>query len=938
MSSPTPDHKRRPPPIAIPQWPPSWTVPRPHATINAPAQTKGSGQHTQRFASTSTQQAARSGANTPLTSPLEFDESRSKSGSQTSRHRSTAMTTLSDLMDQARGSPRKSDYGSVPSRHNSTARSRQSERSHRSATAAQARLEVLDEDETTLRSQIESRTEKKLFKMTGQIPPTPTSGAMDLDRVFIRTEDLRAQCRAVSSEKQDESDESTKSPKKKLFGVSLPTFARASVTSTTPAMPTKAAQVLGVHATPAHKPRRIQPRPIKSAQVVKTPTKISRSGTVGKLLPANTRINRSTPARGNRTTGRRSSEKDNTPLHGQTASSSFESMPPPTPPAKDTPPDFRLPTKPSSPLRRAPSHDDLRESYGTIPDRGTQVQLPFPMFALTPSPPKTATQGNGGMSPSKFRPYTAEDYTKLIEGEALQWRYPDEEVDSEVKEGNFSAPLAKESHELLQLPLSSRSDDNHYNDRLGRRLSPLPPRFYSPCDRSVQLFNDGESPSRNTDTSRMLFAPPKPKPSLIHLREDSNNGSIEMVYQGSMKAVESDPSEAQATNGSDAQTQEVQAQTAQQQRDDNELTARVKQELRIGEQQSTPGTTGRRAHLQPDISSSKLTDILNGAPSRNDSNGDFRAFCPSAVPSPLHKLNGPHVPMQPIPTLRGGNGTPIAGPFISPRTHKTIEDHFFMTNEHLDVVGKTTYDALDMYTQQQISAANAKHEQLVATLDKHVEDLQSQIGLVNDKADDASNQTHNVSLKLDQLEKFLKDEVIGAMKEQTKKAAEVELSLKDMQKAMAHMQQTVEKLNESKTSQHHPATNTLPTSGATTLTSHAAPTHHSQPTLNSYYDAVRDEQSPMPPVQHRNVSDNYESHGDQRGSYGANWQSQAWNGRSTYHGRNKGEASSYAGSNPYQFGNGGQYNNSYMNGYPSDYYSPTSPEQSYPYGRKPAQR
>lgn len=58
----------------------------------------------------------------------------------------------------------------------------------------------------------------------------------------------------------------------------------------------------------------------------------------------------------------------------------------------------------------------------------------------------------------------------------------------------------------------------------------------------------------------MLFAPPKPKPSLIHLREDSNNGSIEMVYQGSMEAAESGSLEAQATNGSDAQTQEESAQ------------------------------------------------------------------------------------------------------------------------------------------------------------------------------------------------------------------------------------------------------------------------------------------------------------------------------------------------------------------------------------------
>ena len=132
------------------------------------------------------------------------------------------------------------------------------------------------------------------------------------------------------------------------------------------------------------------------------------------------------------------------------------------------------------------------------------MQLSFPIFALSPSPPKTATQGTGGESPAKFNPFTAEEYTKLIVGEALGWRFAEDEENSEVKEGNFSAPLAsaKDGHGLLQLPLSSRSDENHYNERLSRRLSPLPPRFYSPSDRSVQLFKDGESPSQNVSGER----------------------------------------------------------------------------------------------------------------------------------------------------------------------------------------------------------------------------------------------------------------------------------------------------------------------------------------------------------------------------------------------------------------------------------------------------
>lgn len=173
------DPKKRPPPIAIPEWPPSRATPAHTASGNPSFYTKGSGQHPQRLTSSSTQQALCSGVTTPLTSPLEPDEVRlavPKSSSQASRHRSSAMTTLSGLMDQARTSPRKTDCGSLPSRHGSTTRSRQSERSHRSAVAAQAQLEALDEDETTTRSQIESRTEQKLFKLTGQIPPTPATG------------------------------------------------------------------------------------------------------------------------------------------------------------------------------------------------------------------------------------------------------------------------------------------------------------------------------------------------------------------------------------------------------------------------------------------------------------------------------------------------------------------------------------------------------------------------------------------------------------------------------------------------------------------------------------------------------------------------------------------------------------------------------------------
>ncbi|KAJ4983231.1 hypothetical protein SVAN01_11288 [Stagonosporopsis vannaccii] len=944
MSSPASDCKKRPPPIAIPEWPPSWTAPAREASINAALHTRGSHQHAQRFASSSTQQAVRSGTTTPLTSPLELDDVRlaiPNSGSHSSRHRTSARTTLSGIMDQARGSPRKSDDGSLPGRHRSSARSQQSERNHRTAAAAQAQLEALQDDERTTRSQIESRTERKLFKMTGQVPPTPTTGPIDPERVFIRTEDLRAQCRAASGEKQPGGDEPARSPKKKLLGVTLPTFSRTTATCTPPAMPLKAAQILGT--TPSRKPRRIEPRPIKSTRVLKTPTKAPRSDTA-KSLPAKVYGNMATAkihhvasTRRRRMTGRRSPGKENTPPQKQVAApSSLEPTSPPTPPAKDTPPDLRLPKNPPSPLRRAPSCEDLRESYGDHPDRGVQVHLPFPIFALSPSPQKTAVHGTGGVSPTKFRPYTAEDYTKLIEGEAMHWPYSEDDTGCEVKEGGRSAPLVAERCDLLQLPVSSRSEDKHYNERLGRRLSPLPPRFYSPSVRSIRLLEDDESPSHNTDTSRLLFAPSLPGLP----NKQSHIGLIEMAYQSSMNPVDSAFSEPQTTVNDKTQTQGKQI---LQQRDGAGYAGSIEQELPMEEQSKQPlSKDNNPGHLEADTPS-RQTDVLNNPTSRTESKGDFRVLHPSAVPSPLHRTHGPYVPMPPVPMLRSGPGPALgpapAGPWPSPRTNKTIEDHFFMTNEHLDVVGKTTYDALDMYTKQQISATNASHDQLSVILDDHINGLKAQISSINDKADDTSSHTHNVGLKVDQLEKFLKDQVFTAVTGQAKKAAEIQSSLKELQSTVTQMQQVMEKLSTTGSSPHPPASSTLSVSGGSTYMPQAGPNHHSQPALDSHYgnEIRRDEQPPTPSVQDRVFSNNYDSHGDTRANYGTNWQSQAWNGRQSYHGRNKGDGSSYAGANPYHLGNGNQYNNGYMSGYSSYNFSPTGSEQPYAYGQKPTQ-
>jgi hypothetical protein len=170
MSSPFDDHKKRPPPIFIPP------LAR-HKPVSYASQTQAESheQHQQsvrKNASSSTQRSPRS-VSSPLTSPLEHDASRyplPNSGSQKSR--TSAMSNLTGLMEQARASPHKSEQGA-----NSTTRSKQSARGRRSAKSGQVQPGVVEVDERTSRARIESRVEKSLFKMTGQVPPTPIAGS-----------------------------------------------------------------------------------------------------------------------------------------------------------------------------------------------------------------------------------------------------------------------------------------------------------------------------------------------------------------------------------------------------------------------------------------------------------------------------------------------------------------------------------------------------------------------------------------------------------------------------------------------------------------------------------------------------------------------------------------------------------------------------------------
>jgi hypothetical protein len=326
--------------------------------------------------------------------------------------------------------------------------------------------------------------------------------------------------------------------------------------------------------------------------------------------------------------------------------------------------------------------------------------------------------------------------------------------------------------------------------------------------------------------------------------------------------------------------------------DDSDLTARVVRELHVGEEK-TPrqkGTNGANGHLQPDQSSSRLTDMLHAvSPGTADFQGRFQPNCPSAVPSPLHKLPGPDTPMQ---ALRLESG--LFGPVITP---KSIHDHFYMTNEHIDVLGKSTWDMNEALKKEMHEKSSTRHAQLVATVEELVRDVKMQVDSVNEKVDRNTEQDHNIHTKLEKLVDFVKGDVMGSMATQDKRMADMEHSVREVHKALLNMQKMLEQQHiEHDGSQPHAIT--MPV----TASPPGLPGHRSQPSLAGYYgnmtESGRESQPPMPHMEAR------------------------WGPRANFQGRSSREERPYQGTSPYHFANGaanggGQFGNGYGNGYPN---------------------
>ena len=196
------------------------------------------------------------------------------------------------------------------------------------------------------------------------------------------------------------------------------------------------------------------------------------------------------------------------------------------------------------------------------------------------------------------------------------------------------------------------------------------------------------------------------------------------MYQGSASDI--DPN---SPTGRELMQNQPRAKTSHG-RSDTEITSRVMQELRIGEKHmSAPQMSPQSGYYQPES---------------------------SAMPSPLHIASSQAFAMRPHTLRHGSFGAPQR---IVP---ETIEDHFFMTNEHLDVVGKTTWDLLEGIHKRQKAKSKAQQEQLMVHMD-------AQFSKTNEDAYRT---------------------IVKALAEQDKKMSGIQADIKDMKQMLKNMQNT----------------------------------------------------------------------------------------------------------------------------------------------------
>ncbi|KAF2852684.1 hypothetical protein T440DRAFT_516518 [Plenodomus tracheiphilus IPT5] len=745
------------------------------------------------------------------------------------------------------------------------------------------------------------------------------------DPVPIVRYDLRQECRDAASAKQGGKKKAL--PRslsaKKLLNKGLMKGKDTAISTlsalgvrrelTPPPMPTKAAEVLG--ATPRVyrqiQVRRIEPSDFHESFEEHAPPRASRESypDTAALLPAKVfstdtvgRSHHDGVGRRDRAVSRRSSWESTASqvsratgkgkgkaivIDTKVAEKEPVSPNPPTPPKKDTPPHQSQAVRSGSPLRRMSQAHDLRGFSDS--SREAPVKKQFTLFSKHFTRAKSQRQIEAEAEaaeddgvPIKTGAYNSEDMTALIEGRAMGW------------------------------PLTDKDQGHLHGQSESDNQPGLPPRFYSPAELSARSFAPGESPSTNTDPNRMLFrrtATAHP-PNLSNKSSDSKEGSIGVMFQGSPEEID---------RGSSTARMLVERESAPAATRDDTITTRVLSELRLSDYQ--PDTAASRSVV--DQPSSRLTAMLHEAGARIQGwDRSFQPNCPSALPSPLHHMAGALTPGQ------SAMASPSQFGPLNPRTPRNMDEHFWMTNEHLDVVGKTTWDILAMANQETLAAIGTNHAKLMTLVEKHFEDLKIHLKTLDDKAGRGAEEIAKVHQDLEKIQSLYSTGIANAFAAQDKKYTQMEGQLKEMQASIQAMQKSLEQnINESKSGQQQSATNPVNTPNSV-HSPYPLPIHRSQTALGGYYgptNGTREGQPQVPDNMHA-ASPLDPSNATQTGydtGYG-----QQWGSRAGYpvRGSSREARPPYSGANPYQFATGGPFNGGYPGGYSHNF--PPSPSDA----------
>lgn len=416
---------------------------------------------------------------------------------------------------------------------------------------------------------------------------------------------------------------------------------------------------------------------------------------------------------------------------------------------------------------------------------------------------------------------------------------------------------------------------------------------------SPYISTDSLTRAQTAEDVAVFVFPPKSRP--INSPENPSRGSIGVIFQGSATEIDPDSKVAQKINARLGEASRLP--------NDPGLATQVTQELRCDEQQALYTQNGQQSYLQPEQSSSRLTDMLSGvSPSRVDFTNEFQPNCPSAVPSPLNREPGQHHPMTLEMDAQGALG--------DLQVPQALANHFYMTNEHVDIACKAIWDSIkergNLQTEQ-TRAFSSKQEQLSLLVEQQFEDIKLQIEKLSEKADHTYDQNHNINVQLDKLLEFIKAEIVAPLTSQSKKVTAMEQSIEELQKAFQELRQSEQKKTLA-VGQPSPQ-RSQPT--------FALPNQRSQPSFPGFYDssdAGRDSATRMTPAQSE-----MRRYGDQH------W-ARPTHGQYSQHSRDANHP--FSATNPYNNGVA-QLGHGFMGGFPPYGYSPNTPEQHYPFNQGP---